>query len=245
MAESHCENCVKGGNVAPSTNAKGTIEKFDAVDTYVVRPAKKSTSAILIVTDIFGVTLPKMHLVADAFTSATGFLTVAPDLFNGDSFSPTSSFAEFPKWVSGHGYPTKIPIIEATIKHLREKEGIQKIGIIGYCYGGKISIKFGARPDQVQVYAAAHPASPDAGDIEAIQVPGLYLCAETDQTFGESVREAAKETLHKKGVEATFKFYPGTSHGFAIRDDENKPLEVEGKKHATEDSIKFFAQHLA
>jgi len=245
MAESHCENCVKGGNVASSSNAKGTIENIDSVNTYVVRPAKKSTSAIVIATDIFGVTLPKMHIVADAFTNATGFLTVAPDLFNGDAFSPSSSFADFPKWFPNHPPVSKIPIIEATIKHLREKEGIQKIGIIGYCYGGKISIKFGARPDQVQVYAAAHPAAPDAGDIEAIKLPGLYLCAETDQSFGESVREAAKETLHKNGVPSTFKLYPGTSHGFAIRDDENKPLEVEGKKHAIEESVKFFEQHLA
>jgi dienelactone hydrolase len=32
-----------------------------------------------------------------------------------------------------------MPIIHAAIKDLKEKEGIQKIGVVGYCFGGRIS----------------------------------------------------------------------------------------------------------
>jgi dienelactone hydrolase len=39
-----------------------------------------------------------------------------------------------------HGPPeSKNPIVLEVIKELKEKKGFEKIGVIGYCYGGRIS----------------------------------------------------------------------------------------------------------
>lgn len=48
----------------------------------------------------------------------------------------------------------------------------------------------------VKAAAIAHPAVLKVPEeIEKIQVPTLWLCAETDPTFGEAAREGAKEVL--------------------------------------------------
>jgi dienelactone hydrolase len=83
--------------------------------------------------------------MADQF-AANGYLTLLPDLFNGDAI-PLNSFGKIDvmAWLN-HGSDGKNPhtkeyvdpIVEEAIKALKEQYGIKKIGAVGYCFGAKV-----------------------------------------------------------------------------------------------------------
>jgi hypothetical protein len=111
------------------------------VRTYVAtsKGDHKAKKAIVIISDVFGVHQNSM-LLADDF-AASGFLTVVPDLFDGENL-PLDVFqtnsVDIPAWVSRHS-PVQIdPIIEKIIKHVREHFKVDKVGGAGYCFGGKV-----------------------------------------------------------------------------------------------------------
>lgn len=43
------------------------------------------------------------------------------------------------EWLKNHSTDAVDPVVQAAIKYLREDEGIEHIGGVGYCFGGKVS----------------------------------------------------------------------------------------------------------
>jgi len=242
-----CEDCFKG--VIWEGEPTGTISKFAGVDTYFAKtPGQTYKSAIVLSTDVFGI-FTNSQLVADAYHRVSGLLVIIPDLFNGDALKesqlnvPDPFKTVFPPWIAKHQPDTKFELLEKVFSELREKEGIEKIGVIGFCYGAKMAIHF-AHSNKINAVGAAHPSflkTPE--DIEAIQVPSIWLFAETDQAFSNEARAQTEEILKKKQFKSEFKFFPGTTHGFAIRGGENEQTK-QAKDKAAEDAGKFFKEVL-
>lgn len=111
------------------------------VNTYISTPKSnpKPTKAILFLTDIFGI-FPNAQLLADEFANC-GYLTVIPDLFQGDQISVAdmeSGKADLGAWLPKHQTDLVDPVVEKTVKYMRESLGVQRIGAVGYCFGGKV-----------------------------------------------------------------------------------------------------------
>lgn len=109
--------------------------------------------------------------LADSFARA-GYLTVAPDLFDGkpapeDLNTPGFNLTEF---LAKYGPQHADPIIEKTIKYLREELGVEKIATTGYCYGGKYAVRFLAPGRGADLAFAAHPSLLE--DVEIANVTG-------------------------------------------------------------------------
>jgi len=156
--------------------------------------------------------------------------------------SPEARTTLLPKWREKHPHSSAIPIVENICKDLKETEKIQKIGIQGYCYGGYLSVFFAGHPEMVDAYAAAHPSALKIPqDIEPIQIPGIWECAEIDHQLDEAGRTKVKEILdNKKSIRTEWNFYPGTSHGFAVRADPTNEIAFKAKQQALQDSVSFF-----
>lgn len=122
------------------------IAKFPAnsstVNTYISSPKdnKNPDKAILFLSDIFGI-YTNAQLIADEFAN-NGYLTVIPDLFQGDQIDVKdmdSGNVNMPAWFPQH-QPDKVdPVVESTLKYIRETLGVKKVGAVGYCFGGKVS----------------------------------------------------------------------------------------------------------
>lgn len=111
------------------------------VETYFAYPKdnKNPEKAILILSDIFGI-YTNSQLIADEF-AAQGYLAVIPDLFQGDTVKIEdfeSGKVDLQAWLPKHQTTHVDPVVEATIKHLREELGVKRIGGVGYCFGGKV-----------------------------------------------------------------------------------------------------------
>lgn len=111
------------------------------VDTYITYPKgnKAPEKAIIFLTDIIGI-YNNSQLLADEFAN-NGYLTVVPDLFQGDPIKlgdMEAGKANLPAWIGKHQPANVDPVVEATIKYVREELGVKKVGAVGYCFGGKV-----------------------------------------------------------------------------------------------------------
>jgi len=184
-----CDECFKGGE-----KSNNKIDDFAGVKAFIARPQEKTKKAVVIATDVFGHVALGAQRLADAMANA-GFLCIVPDLFEGDILEE-KDLADVPKrtaWMEKHPQISKVPIVEKVIHELRTKEGIERVGVAGYCFGGKIAFVLAAT-DHVDAFISAHPSTPNfPDDIEAIKKPGLWVCAEIDRTFGEENRKKLKK----------------------------------------------------
>lgn len=133
---------MRSGQFVGITPANITPKQL-AVDTYIVSPKDNKTPerAILFLTDIFGI-FPNAQLLADEFANS-GYLTVIPDLFQGDQIKLAdmeSGKADLGAWLPNHQTGAVDPVVEKTVKYMRESLGVKKIGAVGYCFGGKVCL---------------------------------------------------------------------------------------------------------
>ena len=66
--------------------------------------------------------------------------------------------------------------------------GIQKVCIVGYCYGMPIAIHFARQAGAVSAFAVAHGAIKLPDDVKQLQAPGFFACAEKDPMLPASAR---------------------------------------------------------
>lgn len=85
------------------------------------------------------------QLIADQY-AANGYLTLIPDLFNGDQIAvnelgKVDIMKRLTEGSDGKNPHTKEyidPIVEDSIRYLKEEYGIKKLGAAGYCFGAKV-----------------------------------------------------------------------------------------------------------
>jgi dienelactone hydrolase len=154
----------------------------EAVSTYIAYPPDKSTkNAILIITDVIGHKFINAQVLADEF-AANGYFVVMPDMFNGDSV-PLNRPEGFNimDWVKNHSPIQTEPIIDMVLKEMRESLGCQRIGGVGYCFGGKYVCRY-LRPGQLDVGYIAHPTMLEAEELRGVEGP-LSIAAAGELSF--------------------------------------------------------------
>ncbi|MCJ1339590.1 hypothetical protein MMC09_004880 [Bachmanniomyces sp. S44760] len=232
--------------------------------TYVARPSKPSTTALLFCTDVIGHVFTNAQLIADQF-AANGYLTVMPDLFHGDPL-PLNRPADFDlqKWLKGppgHGVDRIEPVLDQVIKYMKTEMGVRKIGAVGYCFGAKYAIRYlsTAHSDSksennkekeesthgsITAAYVAHPSFVENDELEKIQGPLSISAAETDSIFTTEKRHESEEILKKTGLPWQINLFSGVQHGFAVRGDLNRLEARFAKEQAFYQAVLWFDAHL-
>ncbi|KIH86474.1 hypothetical protein SPBR_08621 [Sporothrix brasiliensis 5110] len=251
--------------VAHSGTPVGQIEAHNGFDMYISKPQGNATKAVLYLTDVFGIQLAENKLqspppppssvrdqvhspahsltadsLADSFARA-GFLTVAPDLFNGKPAPGDINVPGFntTAFLNDHGPAQTDPIVAAGIAYIRSL-GITRVGATGYCFGGRYAFRAGGnltttsiRPGQgARAVFAAHPSMLGDEEIAAIQGPASVAAAETDALMPAARRTEITALLQNSGQEYGFAVYGGTSHGFGVRVNVTDPRQKFAKEEA-------------
>ncbi|KAF2730875.1 esterase/lipase [Polyplosphaeria fusca] len=245
MASNPMQRCCVVG-VKHEGTAKGEIKKISDFRTYFMYPENKSTqNAILILTDIMGIDSINVQLIADQF-AANGYFVVIPDLFDGNvvPLNPPADF-DIMKWISTE-LPNRDVVdrkIEDTIKEMRGSLGVNKIGGVGYCFGGKYVCRH-LKAGKLDAGFTAHPSFVDADELEGIQGPLSIAAAETDEIFPASKRHESEAILEKKDVPWQINLFSDVFHGFAVRSDLSKPREKFAKEQAFMQAVHWFDEHV-
>lgn len=155
-----------------------------------------STKAILYITDIFGVPLPQNQLLADSIAS-NDYLVVMPDLFAGDAISVEEQEAglNLTEWRALHPTPEIDRIINATIAYMRDELEVEKIGGVGYCFGGKYVPRFLTASGGIDIGFVAHPSGLTEGEITAIENPLSIAAGSKSSSSSQFDLEIVKQVL--------------------------------------------------
>ncbi|KAG8902892.1 hypothetical protein FRC01_009436 [Tulasnella sp. 417] len=211
--------CCKVPTVQHDYTGKGEYKSYADMDkVYMVGP-EGTGKAIIIIYDIFGY-FPQTLQGADLLADAVGARVLMPDFLMGkpwpaDKFPPQTKTeeAQLQLYFGTTANPLlTVPYINRVAEELK-KEGATKVGVLGFCWGGKLSIKCGSQ-SWVDGIAAIHPAMLTASDADNIQVP-LALFPSVDEPVEEY--EGIVKALSDKpwSDKNAYKVYPSVSHGFA------------------------------
>ncbi|EED20918.1 dienelactone hydrolase family protein [Talaromyces stipitatus ATCC 10500] len=230
---------------------RGEIGKIDQTSTYFTYPdthtdaTKSSDTAIIFITDILGIYI-NSKLQADLFAQSLKCPVIMPDLFHGDAI-PADAFEKGPvdlkPWLEKHSVETVDPVIERTIKYLREEKGVQRIGAVGYCFGGKYVVRFLAdRSPAVDTGYIAHPSFIADDELAAIQKPLAITASETDSIFTRELRFKSEDILSRTGQPYQITLFSGVSHGFAVKRELANRHQNWCKEQAFEQAVSWFRE---
>jgi len=234
---------------------KGNMVKIAQLDTYVVEPKHNTSRAVLLLHDAFGLSQHNIKLIADRYAKA-GYLSVVPDFLHSDPLSSAvlTSPSQLGAWFQKHpvGSEKTLQEIDEVLQVLKEEHNIKHVAAEGFCWGGWYAVHL-ASTDKVDCISVAHGSVLKAENIEAIQKPSIFLCAEVDTQITDSFRAEIQRILSKKPFPNRVKLYPNTTHGFAVRakmdsagasfsNDLKEPTSV-AATDAIKESIEWFDEH--
>jgi dienelactone hydrolase len=232
--------------------------------------------------DAFGLPLPNNKLVADAYAKSGEYLVYMPDFSQGDpaplkiadlaipiDASKVNAFSKytgmllnlptFIAWTFRHPESRTTEVCNTFLAKLRRATPeSQKIGMVGFCWGGKYAIRAGLSSNMISLseneqtaedakkvplidaIVGLHPsrlAIPT--DVEDLVVPVSIGWGEEDQGVKIEQMDQIKK-VHKKAKESgktipemEHKVYKPGRHGFAVRGNPDNPAE----KKCLEDSV--------
>lgn len=187
---------------------------------YVARPASAKAPAVIVIQEIYGVNAV-MRAVADRLAAA-GFLAVVPDLFwriepGIDLTDQTEEGNKRAFELFGlYDVDAGIGDMAATIDQVRGlAECTGKVGVVGYCLGGKMAFLTATRTDS-DASVGYYPVGLDAlvGEAEKLAHPLMLHVAEEDR-FVPKTSQALVEQALKNHTQVTLHAYPGRDHAFA------------------------------
>jgi carboxymethylenebutenolidase len=230
-----------------STNAQApTLENDGSIPLYVARPSGTPRGAIIVIQEIFGVN-PGIRQKADDW-AGKGYLAVAPDVFwrqqPGVELDPDvpEQFQQGVDLMMKHDFDAGIRDVEAVIHWIRREEGVPRVGLVGYCMGGRVAYMTATRTD-IDASVGYYGVMIDQmlNESHAIAKP-LMLHVPTADHFVWPEAQAAIHAGLDGNSHVTIHDYEGLDHGFA--DTFGARRDEEGARLADRRTEEFFAKHV-
>lgn len=147
--------------------------------------------------------------------AAEGFVALAPDLYHG---SVATEPDEARKLVMAMQLDVAMRDIQGGIEYLKalSEVGPKKVGVIGFCMGGSLTLRAAVRSADVGAAAPFYAGQVDqvTGDVAQIQAPVFAAFGADDGGIPLEKVELFDQALKQAGKQAEVKVYQGAPHSF-------------------------------
>jgi dienelactone hydrolase len=233
------------------------------MEMYIVGPSE-SKVAIINIYDIFGAS-GHTEQFADHLSSAMGECIICvpnmiPDPWPAENVPPSKD-GKFPagvepadgievlvNWILHH--PScrldRLETLAAVKGYLISTHGVEKVGLVGMCWGAKVAFScLNKKADLADAIAACHGSFLNVSDVELLSVP---ICLLNSKDEPESYAKEIEPILKAKSSTNVFKTFPEMHHGWmgtrgtgAVTDFVSQEI-VQGFLEGIADLANFFAE---
>jgi len=223
------------------SNVTFSVDNAKDCPGYLSPNGKDSKMGVVVMQEWWGMN-KTIQGVADTFGSK-GFKALVPDLYRGKVASDREQAGHF---MSGLDFPGAVNDIRGAAKYLLAG-GCHKVGVVGFCMGGALSILAAVNIPEISVSVCYH-GIPDvsAWDAHKIKIPIQFHFGNKDKEVGFSDAETANK-LEKKikdaGVHHEFYRYE-TDHAFT-NVDRPEVYDAKAAEQAWTRTFAFFNKNLS
>ena len=150
-----------------------------------------------------------------AALAVAGFVGLAPDIFHLlPDMAKTPE--EMRKALAEHTDLDVLEDIQAGADYLKGQPFVKGggIGVLGFCYGGRIAMLYGARSREVDVVVPFHPGKVTAAEVARLKAPVQVHCGTADRHVSVADIRDLQTMLRKQSTPVEVHFYEGADHGF-------------------------------
>jgi len=197
---------------------------------YLARPLGGTDAGMLLLPMVTGIGEQVREYAADLASS--GVTALVWDPWHGRSSDDTEPqrLAESMTDLRDEDCLAEMGIL---LDHARGELGLARVGVIGWCLGGRFALLLGARDPHIATVVAYHPSilvpAPDHHVLDAVDhaaritAPTMIVHAGADTVMTTETFAALQSALQSRSVGATVvHVYPGAAHGFS-----NRPRQVD------------------
>ncbi len=221
----------------------GETIRLGGISGYLTKPSGSGPwPALIVIQEWWGLDA-QTKSIADRF-AAQGYLAFAPDLYHGELAAlGDSDKASSLKDKYAPGAPAELEQVFDALKAHPECKG--KIGSVGFCFGGRMSLALSVRRplNAVCTFYGGGMQNIFEELRRNLKAPVLGLFGDKDQSIPVGTVEEFEKLLGEVGVEHEVVVYPNSGHAF-FRDSDPNVYKPEASKDAWVRVTKFFAKHL-
>lgn len=220
----------------------GQEVQVEHIKAYLSKPPVDTGKAVIVIHDIFGWELPNTRYITDMITG-NGYIAILPDFFAGQgAWNPADDFSTpfFAEWVKSRNARKINKEFDAVLRYLRQQCGAQRIGVVGFCWGGIGVHHVMSTYSDVRAGVCVYGIVRNFGDIYNLKNPTLFIFAENDVAIPlEHVAQLTQKLKEHCKVEYQIKTFSGQTHGFVHRKredcaPEDKPYIEEARRNLIE-----------
>lgn len=226
-----------------------TIKSLEARDfsAYCALPAAGKGPGLIVIQEIFGVNA-NMRKICDDY-AAMGYVAVCPDLFWRQEPGVQITDQSPAEWdhafelYKGFDVEAGVRDLLSTLAHMRAmRECNGKIGVVGYCLGGKLAYLMAARSD-VDASVGYYGVELDkyADEMHDIRMPLMLHIAGLDKYMPPEIRAPFLQAVARNPVVTPY-VYENVDHAFARIGGQN--YNKEAADLANKRTEEFFARYL-
>ena len=210
---------------------------------YLAQPADgQAHPGVVVIQEWWGL-VPHIKDVAERF-AREGFVALAPDLYHGQAADEPD---EARKLAMALDAQRAVQEIAGAARCLKKMQHVapSKVGVVGWCMGGGLSLSTAAHHADLIGAAVAFYGRPlTTGDTAKLEMPVLGLYAEHDHGIPVEAVHAFAAEMDEQHVRHEIHIYPGTSHAF-FNDTRPQIYDAAAAQDAWQKTLAWFRNYLA
>lgn len=148
-------------------------------------------------------------------------------------------------WLIKHREAVAKPLIDGFLNTIKMTPGTNKVGTVGFCWGGRYSILAAHGPADAAV--AYHPSLVSIpGDFDPVTKPLYVASGDKDSLLAEAdVKKIQDVMAQKSSVPSEVEIYKDQVHGFALRGDWSSDVDKAAMDKAEKQGQAWLQKYLS